>query len=94
MRQNKIYVGNFPYNVDEEQLREIFSEYGDIDEVALITDRDTGRSKGFAFITFAVQHAAESALAKNGSLLDGRPLKVNMAMEKSGRGGGGGRRRR
>jgi len=95
MQQNKLYVGNFPYSVDEEQLRSLFSPYGEIEELALIMDRETGRSKGFAFITFATQQAAESALEKNGVDLSGRALRVNMAQEKSGgrggrRGGGGG----
>lgn len=95
MQQNKLYVGNFPYSVDEDQLRELFSPYGEIEELALIMDRETGRSKGFAFITFATQQAAESALEKNGVDLSGRALRVNMAQEKGGgrggrRGGGGG----
>ncbi|MFP6782495.1 MAG: RNA-binding protein, partial [Gammaproteobacteria bacterium] len=60
MQQNKLYVGNFPYSVDEDQLREMFSPYGEIEELALIMDRETGRSKGFAFITFETQQAAES----------------------------------
>jgi RNA recognition motif-containing protein len=95
MQQNKLYVGNFPYSVDEDQLRSLFSPYGEIEELALIMDRETGRSKGFAFITFATQQAAESALEKNGVDMSGRALRVNMAQEKSGgrggrRGGGGG----
>jgi RNA recognition motif-containing protein len=91
MQQNKLYVGNFPYSVDEDQLRGLFSPYGEIEELALIMDRETGRSKGFAFITFETQQAAESALEKNGQDLNGRALRVNMAQEKGGRGGGGGR---
>ncbi|TDJ69795.1 MAG: RNA-binding protein, partial [Proteobacteria bacterium] len=80
------------YSVDEDQLRELFSPYGEIEELALIMDRETGRSKGFAFITFATQQAAESALEKNGQDLSGRALRVNIAQEKGGRGGrrGGG----
>jgi cold-inducible RNA-binding protein len=97
MQQNKLYVGNFPYSVDEAQLREMFSSFGQIEDIALIKDRETGRSKGFAFITFASQQAAESALSLNGKDVDGRALKVNMAQEKEsrggGRGGGGGRSR-
>ena len=62
MEQNKLYVGNFPYSVDEAQLRGIFSQYGEISQLALIMDRDTGRPKGFGFITFATQAAAEKAL--------------------------------
>lgn len=92
MQQNKLYVGNFPYSVDEDQLRGLFSEYGAIDELAMIKDRDTGQPKGFAFITFAQQQSAEKALELNGKDLGGRPLKVNMATEKPARGGGGGRR--
>lgn len=92
MQQSKIYVGNFPYTVDESQLRDLFSPFGEIEELALIMDRDTGRPKGFAFITFSAQQAAEKALELNGKEIGGRPLKVNMANEKpaGGRGGGGG----
>jgi RNA recognition motif-containing protein len=94
MQQNKIYVGNFPYTVDEAQLRELFSPYGDIEDLALIMDRETGRPKGFAFITFAAQHSAEKALEQNGKPFGGRPLKVNMATEKPARGRSGGGRSR
>jgi cold-inducible RNA-binding protein len=104
MEQNKLYIGNFPYSVDEEQLRGIFSQYGDISELALIMDRDTGRPKGFGFITFATQAAAEKALEQNGKDLGGRPLKVNIATDKprtggfrnggGGNGNGGGNRPR
>ena len=95
MKQNKLYVGNFPYTVDEDQLRELFSPYGEIEDLALIKDRDTGRPKGFGFITFASQQSAEKALELDGNDLGGRPLKVNVATEKprSGGGGGGGRGR-
>lgn len=101
MSQNKLYVGNFPYSVDETQLRGIFSQYGEISELALIMDRDTGRPKGFGFITFATQAAAEKALEQNGKDLSGRPLKVSVATDKprtsgfrSGGGGNGGGRAR
>jgi RNA recognition motif-containing protein len=89
MQQNKLYVGNFPYSVDEAQLRGLFTPYGEISELAMIMDRETGRPKGFAFITFASQQAAEKALELNGRDLGGRPLKVNMAMERDSRSGGG-----
>lgn len=88
MQQNKLYVGNFPYSVDADKLRSVFSVYGEISDVAVIMDRETGRPKGFAFITFASQQAAEKALEQNGRDLDGRPLKVNMAVERDTRGGG------
>jgi RNA recognition motif-containing protein len=97
MQQNKLYVGNLLYTVDDAQLRDLFGQYGEIQELALIMDRDTARPKGFAFITFATQQAAEMALAQNGKDLGGRPLKVNMAEDKKGGGrggrGGGGRSR-
>jgi len=89
MQQNKLYVGNFPFSVDEAQLRELFSDYGEISELAMITDRETGRSKGFAFITFATQQAAEKALELDGKDLGGRKLRVNMAQERDSKGGGG-----
>ena len=89
-QQNKLYVGNFPFTVDEAQLRGIFAQYGEISELALITDRDTGRPKGFGFITFASQQAAEKALEQNGKDLGGRALRVNMAVDKPRTGGGGG----
>ncbi len=94
MQQNKLYVGNLPYSVDEEQLRGIFGQYGEISELALIMDRDTGRPKGFGFVTFASQQAAEKALEQNGKDLGGRPLKVNIATDKPRTGGGGGGRSR
>jgi RNA recognition motif-containing protein len=90
MQQNKLYVGNFPYDVDESQLRDIFAPYGEIEELALIMDRETGRSKGFAFITFATQQAAEQALEQNGKDIGGRALRVNIAQDRGARGGRGG----
>ncbi len=92
-QQNKLYVGNLPYTADEDQLRDVFAPYGEIEELALIMDRETGRPKGFAFITFKTQQAAETALEQNGKNLGGRPLKVNIAVEKASRGGRGRRGR-
>jgi cold-inducible RNA-binding protein len=88
MQQNKLYVGNLPFSVNEEQLRGVFAQYGDISELSLIMDRDTGRPKGFGFITFATQQAAEKALEQNGKDLGGRPLRVNVATDKPRTGGG------
>ncbi|MAA75942.1 MAG: RNA-binding protein [Salinisphaeraceae bacterium] len=82
MSQNKLYVGNFPYSVTEDQLRDLFEPYGEITDLAMIMDRETGRPKGFGFITFAQQQSAEKALELNGNDLGGRPLKVNVATEK------------
>ena len=88
IQQNKLYVGNLPYTADDAQLREVFSQYGDIQDLALIMDRDTGRPKGFAFVTFATQQAAEKALAQHGKDMGGRAMRVNMAEEKKPRSGG------
>jgi len=90
MQQNKLYVGNLSYSVDESQLRDLFTAYGEISEVTLIKDRETGRSKGFGFVTFASTEAAEKALEQNGKEHEGRPLKVNVAKERTERSGGGG----
>lgn len=87
MQQNKLYVGNLSFSTTQTEIEEAFSGYGALDEVRLITDRDTGRSRGFAFVTFATQHAAESALEMNGKSLAGRNLTVNIAKDNpSGRG--------
>ena len=90
MKQNKIYVGNFPYTVDEAQLRALFAPYGEIEELAMIMDKITGRPKGFAFITFSEQQSAEKALEQNGKDISGRAIKVNMATEKPASGDHGG----
>lgn len=89
MSQNKLYVGNLAYEVSEENLQEHFGQYGEIAEVKLIMDRETGRSKGFAFVTFVSADSADSALAANGVELEGRAMKVNLAREDSRRSGGG-----
>ncbi len=90
MQQNKLYVGNLSYSVGETQLKDLFAPYGEINEVTLIEDRETGRSKGFAFITFATSEAAEKALEQDGKEYDGRPLKVNAAQERDRGGKSGG----
>lgn len=90
MQQNKLFVGNLTFSATQEELEQIFSPYGALEEVRLVTDRETGKSRGFAFVTFATQHSAESALAMNGKPLAGRNLVVNIAKEKTdGRGGAG-----
>lgn len=88
MSQSKVYVGNFPYTVTEEELRAFFGEFGSIQELNLIKDRETGRSRGFAFISYESPAAAEAALGANGNDFKGRNLTVNMAREER-RGGGG-----
>ena len=90
MSQPKIYVGNLSYTTSEDELREFFSQYGNIEDIKLIIDFATGRSKGFGFITFGSARDCESAIAANGVDLGGRKLKVNIAREDERRAGGGG----
>ncbi len=93
--KNKLYVGGLAWATDNAGLENAFSSYGDIDEAKVITDRETGRSRGFGFVTFASEDAAQAALAMDGTELDGRTVRVNFAEDKprrTGGGGGGGRR--
>jgi RNA recognition motif-containing protein len=88
----KLYVGNLPYNTTEEVLRNLFSQYGSVDSVAVITDRETGRSKGFGFVEFGNDSEARNAIqALSGQEYGGRALTVNEARPKTAGGGGGGR---
>ena len=74
---NKLYVGNLPYSVDDAQLGEMFSEFGTVESAVAITDRQTGRSKGFGFVEFSDEKEAQAAMAEmNGKELEGRALKV------------------
>lgn len=76
----KVYVGNLSYNTTEDKLRTLFAEYGEIESVNLITDRDTGRPKGFAFVEMATDQAAQAAIsALNGKSVDDREIKVDKA---------------
>ena len=95
----KIYVGNLAFNTTEQDLQEQFSQYGQVQSTSIITDRDTGRSRGFAFIELDSKESAHAAIqALNGRELDGRALTVNEAKPREDRGsrggfgGGGGRR--
>src|ERR687884_87419 len=88
--ESKLYVGNMSYNVSEDDLRELFSQAGEIKEITLITDRDTRRPKGFGVVEFATQADAEKAIQMfNDHELDGRRLTVNMARPRVERSGGG-----
>lgn len=91
----KLYVGNLSYDVDEEKLRRLFADFGTVESVNIITDRDTGRSKGFGFVELGTDEESKAAIAAlDGKELDGRTLKVNEARERGdSRGGGGGRDR-
>ncbi len=94
----KIYVGNLSYATTEDSLRTEFQKHGTVDEVTIVVDRFTGRSRGFAFVTMANSAEANAAIAAiNGTELDGRTVSVNEARSKKpegrGDGGGGGFRR-
>lgn len=90
-----IYVGNLKFDASEDQVRALFESYGQVDRVSIVTDRDTGQPRGFAFVEMADDEAAAKAMeALNGTNLGGRNLTVNEARPKedrSRRGGGGGR---
>jgi len=93
----KIFVGNLSFQITETDLTNMFGEIGQVESVQIITDRDTGRSKGFAFVQMADDAAAEKAIAQlNGKEVGGRKLTVNEArpVQKKDFGGGGGPRRR
>jgi RNA recognition motif-containing protein len=88
----RLYVGNLSYNTTEMGLREVFAKAGEVTEVKMVLDRETGRPRGFAFVEMATDQAAQQAVTDlDGRDLDGRTLKVNPAQERSegGRSGGG-----
>ena len=86
----KLYVGNLPFSATEDSLKEAFLQFGAVESVSIITDRDTGQSKGFGFLEMATQQEAASAVTKmNGSEMDGRTLKVSEAQAKVPRDGSG-----
>ena len=90
----KLYVGGIAWKTTEDSLYDTFGQYGQLEEVKIITDRETGRSRGFGFVTFVNDEDANNAIdAMNGSELDGRNLTVNEARERAPRGGGDGRDR-
>jgi RNA recognition motif-containing protein len=85
----KIYVGNLPWRATDAQLTEMFAAHGEVTEARIVMDRETGRSRGFAFVTMANAQAAQAAInAINGVSLEGRALVVNEAREQTGGGGG------
>ena len=92
---NRLYVGNLSFSTGADALREAFAKFGEVTDVHLVTDRDSGQPRGFGFITMGSAAAAQEAIAgMNGADLDGRALRVNEAEERQGgRGGGGGGKR-
>ena len=95
----KLFVGGLSWGTSSEGLREAFAAFGEVTEAKVVTERDTGRSRGFGFVTFADEASASDAMdAMNGADLDGRTLRVDLATDRSrnnnrGGGGGGGYRR-
>jgi RNA recognition motif-containing protein len=91
----KLYVGNLSFNTTENELQELFSQAGAVQEVTLMQDKFTGKSRGFAFVTMGSEQDAQNAISKfNGQTVEGRPLTVNEARPREARppgGGGGGR---
>jgi RNA recognition motif-containing protein len=87
----KLYVGNIPFTATEDQLRVLFEKHGGVQSVNVITDRETGRPRGFAFVEMADANAAQTAIrALDGTEFGGRNLRVNEAQDRRGGGGGGG----
>ena len=87
----KLFVGSLSWNTDDDGLRAAFEPHGEITEATVVTDRDTGRSRGFGFVTFADDESADKAIAAlNQTELDGRTIKVDAAQASTRTGGGGG----
>jgi RNA recognition motif-containing protein len=86
----RLYVGNLPFSANTETLRQAFAPSGEVTDVHVVTDRESGRSRGFGFVTMgSAEEAANAIAAMNGADLDGRSLRVNEAEERPQRGGGG-----
>jgi RNA recognition motif-containing protein len=87
----RLYVGNLSFNTTADGVRTAFEQFGTVSDVHLVTDRETGRARGFAFVTMGTaDEAAKAIQGMDGKTLDGRPLRVNEAEERQQRGGGGG----
>lgn len=88
---NRLYVGNLSYDTTSDALRACFAEFGEVTESHVVTDRETGRARGFAFVTMSTAADATAAVAGlNGAMLDGRAMRVNVAEARTARGAGGG----
>lgn len=86
----KIYVGNLPWSATDADIAALFNPYGEVISARVITDRDTGRSRGFGFVEMEQDSAMEAITALNGKDVGGRSLRINEAMERNDRRGGGG----
>lgn len=90
---NKLFVGGLAWATDDDSLRNAFEQFGTVTDSKVITDRETGRSRGFGFVTLSSSDEAQRAIAEmDGQNLDGRSIRVNEAQERAPRGGGGGNR--
>jgi RNA recognition motif-containing protein len=88
---NRLYVGNLSFHATADTIRAAFAPFGVVSDVHVASDRETGQSRGFAFVTMGTSQEAQNAMAQmNGAMLDGRSLRVNDAEERQGGGGGGG----
>ena len=89
---SKLYVGGLAYSTTSESLRSLFGQYGSVESAAVVSDRDTGQSRGFGFVEMSTKAEADEAIAKlDGQSFEGRPLKVNIANPKGAGSGGGSR---
>lgn len=86
----RIYVGNLPFSATQDELRALFEQHGSVENVDLISDRETGRPRGFGFVEMAESDAQSAIQALDGTEMDGRNLRVNEARPREPRGGGGG----
>ncbi len=92
MAENKLYVGNLSFNTTDDQLVQLFSPFGPVGSASIVTDRETGRSRGFGFVEMGSDAAAKAAIGGlDGQMVEGRNLTVNLAKPREGGGGGGGR---
>lgn len=89
----KLYVGNLPFSANDDTVRALFSEFGTVNSLSLVTDRETGAPRGFGFIEMSNDDAARAMQSLNGKDFGGRPLKVNEAQDRPRAGGGGFSRR-
>ena len=87
----KLYVGNLPFTATEDSVRALFAPHGTVEKISLISDRDTGRPRGFGFVEMSNADASRAMQALNGQDFDGRALKINEAQDRATGGGGGGR---
>ncbi|MBZ0230878.1 MAG: RNA-binding protein, partial [Deltaproteobacteria bacterium] len=91
MSNNRLYVGNLSFQTSTDAVRAAFESFGAVEDVHLVTDRETGRPRGFGFVTMGTAEEAQKAIeGMDGQMLDGRPLRVNQADERPRGGGGGG----